>query len=492
VPDSDRLQALNAVSNAPGLLVFNAPTAQKKNFAPRIGIAWSPDNTGTTSIRAGFGMAHDVIYDNIGVNSLPPQFATAIDVTGAGTSNFLANGGIGENVQPTGAGASVNPRSLTSAYIPNQELPYSIQWTAGIQHVFARNYTFEARYLGTRGVHLDVQTRPFDTSPVTPGNSLPTFLSQPSQAALNALPLTLAQLQAEPTILPQFAAAGFTNSALTEDSPIGNSTYHGLALQLNKRLSDNLQFVSAYTWSHLIDDSTADFFTTLLTPRRPQDFQDLRADRSSSALDHRQRFTIAALYDVPFFRHSNAFLRNVAGNWSVAPVYIYESPEYVTALSQDDANLNGDVFTDRTIINPAGQNGVGSAVTPLMNNAGQVVAYLATNPNARYIQAGPGAFPTAGRNTLAGRPIDNVDFNLIKSFRIRERVRVQFSAQFFNLFNHPQFVPGFVNRVDNPAVPNTSGAVFNYLTPASAIFNNPEAIYSSNPRMSQLALKVIF
>jgi hypothetical protein len=131
-------------------------------------------------------------------------------------------------------------------------------------------------------------------------------------------------------------------------------------------------------------------------------------------------------------------------------------------------------------------------VDPLMNSQNQVVAYLAENPNARYIQAGPGAYSNGGRNTLAGRPIDNIDLNLLKNFSVGERTRIQFSAQFFNLLNHAQFVPGFINRVDNPSTPNTSGNVFNYLTPGNPIFNNPEAVYSSNPRNIQLALKILF
>ncbi len=490
VPYTDNSQRLNAISNVPGVLVFAAPKAQTKNFAPRVGIAYSPGRNGTTSIRAGFGMAYDVIYDNIGVLAVPPQFSTFIDETGAGAPNFLASGGIVPTTQG-GTLTAAEARAQTSAYIPNQKLPYSVQWNLGVQHVFARDYTFEARYLGTRGVHLDVQIRPLDFAPVTPANSLPTFLQSPGQATLNALPLTLQQIKVPP-VLPKFAAAGFTNGSMTEDAPIGNSTYHGLALQLNKRYSRDLQFIGAYTWSHLIDDSTADFFTTLLTPRRPEDSQNLRQDRSSSALDHRQRLTFAAVYDLPIFRKSNWLLKNLIGNWSVAPIYTFESPEYVTVLSQDDANLNGDVATDRAIVNPAGQAGVGSGVTPLTNSAKQTVAYLANNANARYIQAGPGAYANGGRNTLPGRPIDNVDLNLLKNFAVRERTKIQFSAQFFNLFNHPQFVPGFVNRVDNPAGANTSGAVFNYLTPGNGIFNNPEAIYTSNPRGIQLALKILF
>src|SRR5215472_206053 len=490
-PLSAQTQSLNSISNVPGVLTFNNPQAQKTNFAPRVGVVWSPGKSGNTSIRAGFGMAYDVIYDNVGILAVPPQFATTIDVSGAGTPNFLSNGGIPQSAKGDVLTAA-EARAATSSYLPDKKLPYSIQWNLGIQHVFAKDFTFEGRYLGTRGVHLDVQQRLNKLAPVTATNSLPTYLQMPSQATLDALPLTLTQLRSMSNIVPHFGNAGFTNSAFVEDSPIGNSSYNGLALQLNKRYSNGLQFIGSYTWSHTIDDSTADFASTLLTPRRPEDFQNMRVERASSALDRRQRFTFAAVYDVPFFRKSNWFLKNMVGNWSVAPIYTYETPEWVTVLSQQDSNLNGDSAADRTIINPNGITGTGSSVVPLTNSAGQTVAYLATNPQAQYIRAGVGAYANGGRNTLPGRPINNVDLNLLKNFDIRERAKIQFSAQFFNFFNHPQFVPGFLNRIDNPSVPNTSGAVFNYLTPGNAIFNNPEAIYSSNPRGIQLALKVLF
>ena len=195
---------------------------------------------------------------------------------------------------------------------------------------------------------------------------------------------------------------------------------------------------------------------------------------------------------MPLFRKSSRLVRNVAGYWSVAPIFTYESPEYVTVLSQTDSNLNGDFFADRAIVNPAGRDGAGSAADPLTNSQGKVVAYLAEDPNARYIQAGPGAYANGGRNTLAGRPINNLDLNLLKNFSVGERVKAQFSAQFFNLLNHPQFVPGYVNRVDNPTTANIGGNVFNYQTPGNPIFNDPEAVFSSNPRNIQLALKILF
>jgi hypothetical protein len=242
-----------------------------------------------------------------------------------------------------------------------------------------------------------------------------------------------------------------------------------------------------------IDNSTADFFSTVFSPRRPQDFQNLTPERSASALDRRQRFTLAAYYEVPWFKQGKWLMRNLVGNWTVAPIYTYETPEWVTVQRQIDANLNGDNFTDRVIINPAGKDGVGSGITALKNASGATVAYLANNPNARYIVAGSGAYANGGRNTLPLRPIDNFDVSLFKNFNLRERWKVQFGAQFFNFFNHPQFVPGFTNRVDNVDSGHfTSPAARNFVTPGTTIFNDPEALFSSNPRFIQLGLKLIF
>jgi hypothetical protein len=505
VPYSERLQPLNSISNVPGLITFSEPQPQYKNFGPRIGVAYSPGDSGRTSIRAGFGMNYDVLYDNIGILDLPPQLSTTVDLLSFNPTkiqtHFLANGGIAPNTS-TGPLTQAEARAATAAFIPDQKLPYSIQWNFGIQHEFLNNYTVEARYLGTRGVHLDVQQRINEGSPVTAATALPTFFSQPAAAQLAGLTRTLGDFPAD-SQLPAFAAAGF-GAAIVENAPIGNSVYHGLALQLNRRFSHGLQLIGAYTWSHNIDDSTADFFTTTLTPRRAQDFQDLRADRSSSALDRRQRLTLTALYDVPFYKQSpNWFLKNLLGNWEVAPIYTYESPEWATVQSAVDSNLNGDPAPDRAMINPAGTGNTGSDVTAI-NAAGTAVpmgdpttaAYVANNPGAKYVVAGYGTIPNAGRNTLPIRPINNVDLSLIKRFSITERVRFEFQAQFSNALNHPQFTGGYLNHVDggNPslvAVQEGSG-VKNLLTPGNPIFDRPDLAFSSNPRSMTLVAKITF
>ena len=502
VPYSQRLQPLNAIANTPGVMVFNEPKAQYKNFAPRVGIAYSPGNSGRTSIRAGFGMAYDVLYDNIGILSLPPELSTTIDTDlSVTTQHFLQTGGIPPNAASTGALSRADAIANTANYIPDQKLPYSVQWNFGVQHVFGKDYTFEARYLGTRGVHLNVQQRVNVQDRVDLQHYLPTYMQAPDAATLASLPYTLGDLNKRPRITPQFLAAGFTTN-IVEFSPIGNSIYHGLALQLDKRFSQGLQFKGAYTWSHTIDDSTADFFTTYVTPRRAQDFQNLRADRASSALDRRHRFTWTMIYDVPWFKNSNWFAKNIIGNWEIAPLYIYESPEYADVQSGVDSNLNGDSAGDRAIVNKNGTPGTGSGVTPLGRD-GQVlkagnpgiVAYVAVNPNAQYIQAALGALPTglssgAGRNTIATRPINNWDATFLKRFYFTERMHIELLGQFLNLFNHPQFTPGILDQVNS--IGQTGTGVRSYLNPANKAFNNPEVTFGSNPRTIQVAAKFIW
>ena len=488
-------QALNRVADAPGLITFGSPQAPLKDFMPRIGFAYSPGSSGNTSIRGGFGMGYDVLYDNIGTLSRPPQIGSTTDCPGGAAcpaSNFLASGGI-----PPGGASGISTydqataRALTSSYLPNHvKYPYSIQWNLGVQRSFAKNYTGEVRYVGTRGVDLNVQNRLNVIDVVNPNRYLPTYLTRPSEGTLEALPYTLDGLGSIDYIDPVYAAAGFTNP-IVGYVPWGASTYHGMQSQLSRRMSNGLQFQAAYTWSHAIDNSTADFFSTIISPRRPQNFRDLPSERSNSILDHRHRFTISAIYDTPFFKnHPNWFMRNFAGNYEFAPVFIYETGGWGTVQSGVDSNLNGDSAGDRAIFNPAGTPGTGSGVTELTNKAGDVVAYLASNPNAQYIVAGNGALANSSRNTLQMNPINSWDFTLLKRISVTERYKVEFAAQLFNAFNHPNWVPGVLNQVDS--IDRTDQGQRNSLIPDMQNFNSPKATWGSNPRTMQFYLKFIF
>ena len=488
IPYGDTLQQLNAISSVPGVLTFRAPKAQKRNFAPRAGIAYSPGSSGLTVIRAGFGIAYDTYFTNLGQLQKPPQLENTFrgDPT-VDTPNYLANGGIRPDQRPDELDED-SARALTSTHIPDQHLPYSIQWNFGVERVVAEDYTLSARYLGTRGVRLFTQSILPLTARATPQLSLPTFFQRPSQTELDALPLTLADIDRQPNSLPEFAAAGFSPFIFAFPNR-GNSIYHGLATEVKRRFSNGLQLIGAYTWSKNIDDSTADLFSTLLSPRRPQDFQDMRAERGRSFLDRTHRFTIAWVYEVPWFRHSSGGLRkNLLGNWILSGMYTAESPQYATVQSGLDSNRNFDGATDRVVINPAGAARTGSDVAALANSRGELVGYLADNPNARYVKAGAGVHPNGGRNTLPLRGINNFDVGVSKRFVIGESKAVEFRAAFYNALNHPQYTPGSLSSVR--AVP--SNITRNNLIPGHAVFDRPDLVYASHAREIHLVLRFTF
>lgn len=545
-PFGIRSQSLNQIASVPGLVDFSSPRAPKNDWGPRLGFAYSPGKKGQTSIRGGFGIAYDVHYDNMGILSLPPELqVTENSAPTANIPNFLANGGLlpGKggitvydlsNPKCTGfASAVACARAFTTTYYPpNVKDPKSLDWTLGVQHTFWSDYTAEIRYIGTRGIHLDVQEIVNFAPQVTPNLFLPTYINNvPSQAALDASTISLATIRnSSDGIAPAYDAAGFNSGLpLTAFEPDGSSTYHGLAALVTRRMSHGVQFIAAYTYSHLIDNSTADVHSTDLTPRRPQDFQNLNADRSNSALDHRHRFTMTFFYQEPYFRNSGAFLRNTLGGWQFAPVYTYQSGEWATAQDGVDANLNGDSAPDRPIFNPSGVGVTGSGVAPLCRSSipaadctlanvlnpavtdpttgtvynvqNNVVGYSALNPKAKYIQAYYGALGNVGRNTILMPPINNFDATAIKNFTITERFRVQFGVQAFNLLNHPQFIAccavgagpgalgGATNQVTSTGITGSPRAA---LEPQTGIFNNFSAVFPSEARALQLSLKILF
>jgi hypothetical protein len=195
---------------------------------------------------------------------------------------------------------------------------------------------------------------------------------------------------------------------------------------------------------------------------------------------------------VPWYKgSSNWLLKNVVGNWQATPIYTFQSPEYATVQSNIDSNLNGDAAPDRSIYNPLGVAGTGSGVTALKNTNGDVVAYLANTPTAQYIVAGSGALATSAKNTLSTGHINNWDFSLVKRVNVTERQALEFNFQALNIFNHPQYVPGYISEVA-PATGYTTGEVHNFLIPTSTAFDQRNLAFTNHPRQIVLVMKYIF
>ena len=511
VPVGERHQNLNEAASVPGLIGFFTPKPQYWNFSPRFGIVYSPNED--TSIRAGFGMGTDVLYDNLGILSFPPQYSSTTDVgSGAkgipnpGDPNFLANGGLPHGNGSLATFASIaDQQAATSGFVPNQKLPYSETWSLSVEHVFHRDYTLEARYVGTRGIHLSTQVQINRQAKVDSAHYLPTYFSTPGASDLASLTNTYATLTARSGYVPGYVVPGGANftGKITSFQPESESNYNGLAVNLTRRFQRGLQLNLAYTWSKTMDDATADVFSTVLTPRRAQDSQFVKGDYSRSALDRTHRLTFEMVYDLPFFKNSNWFEKNLIGNWEFAPIYTYESPEYATALSGVDSNLNGDApYTDRTIVNPNGKKGTGSGVTSLYDKSraslcgdptvtecsANLVAYQANDPGAQYVVAGKGALANASRNSLPINPIDNFDATAVKRFNVTEHYRMEFQAQAFNVLNHAQYIPGTIDNINSPGY--TSQIQFQ--EPSSSGFNDPGKFFAANARTMQLVLKFLF
>lgn len=490
VPILSRAQQLSALASVPGVITFNEPQPTKNNWSPRLGFAYSPGSSGLWSIRGGFSRAFDMPYTNIAANTAPEFYGSEVQINpNVSIPSFLANGGI------TGTNNSLasvsSARAYISSFVQQQQLPYAVNATLSVQRRIGQDYLVEARYLSSRGDHLLVQTQLNRNSIVTPTQYIPTFLTTPSAAQLSALTLTTGALTAISN--NPWAGYGLTGT-ITDDAPRGNSDYNGLALQVTRRYSRNLSMIAAYTWSHTMDDSTAVTSSTLLTPRRPQDFNDIAADWSTSMLSRAQRLTISPVYDIAPFKSGSWALRNLLGNWTASFTYIYESPEYATVQSGINSNLNGDSFSGRAIVNPAGSADVGSGVTGInasgqavASNSPSIVAYVANNPNARYIVAGVGALANGGRNTFPLAPIDNIDASIRKRLAITERVKLEVGIEFFNLLNHPQFTGGYPNDVQLEQNSNR-----NFLIPSNSAFGQYQQFFPSNSRYGQVLARITF
>ena len=124
-----------------------------------------------------------------------------------------------------------------------------------------------------------------------------------------------------------------------------------------------------------------------------------------------------------------------------------------------------------------------------ISDAARIVGYVATNPNAQYVQAGLGALTNGGRNTLQLPAINNLDFSIFKNFAIGEgSKKFQLRADLYNAFNHPQYVPGSIDGVE----PITTTGVSQINTVGQPDFNVASHVFSSHPRIIQLAVRFDF
>jgi hypothetical protein len=209
----------------------------------------------------------------------------------------------------------------------------------------------------------------------------------------------------------------------------GNSSYHALQLWLNRRFSERLAFQAAYTWGHAISDVALTSFTN--TTSDPFNF---KSDKGDADLDRRHTFVSNVVYVLPSFRSWGKAAEFALGDWQLNGIasYFGSTPiELITGVN--------------TI-------GTSSAVGQRPNYTGAPL-YLEGDPTKHlnplaFAVPAIGQQGTLGKGSVRGKPITNIDFSMAKNWRFKERYGFQFRAEFFNVFNHANFV-GFDTDLRN-------------------------------------------
>lgn len=246
----------------------------------------------------------------------------------------------------------------------------------------------------------------------------------------------------------------------------GNSTYHALNVDLKRRFANNFQFLTSYTWSHSIDDSS-DLQTLLL----PQDNRNFRAERADSLFDQRHRFVFSAILSSPSSWRSGSGMQRFLADFSVAPIFEMSAGRPFNILTNQDTNNDQSSQTDRPNVLPDGTlcvpgapiPGTTTLCTPLITNG------LFTSGNL-------------GRNFGMTHKFASLDMRLTRGIRFGERVRLDVIAEGFNLFNrfNEGSASGFIDDV----------RAFNQRAGNGRYYSQPTA--SFDPRQFQFGLKLNF
>jgi len=527
-------QALNSIAdcpecifpNTPHGLIFRKPKTDTNNLSPRVGFAFDPFGNGKWAIRGGAQVAFDVTFSNVLSNNLPPElqteqnpnltcalpgapawcasFLNPADKTGKG---FLQGGGLlTVNVPPTTAAAA---RAATSSLIVDQTQPKIITWSLGVQHQLFKNDSVEVRYVGTHGISLPVQIRRnVETAQMVDPSlkNLPVFFKDSGVPATITGGSTRADWAAVQGTQP-FAANGFFG-LITAFDPKGFSTYHGISGDYIHRFSHGLSLRYNFTWSHTIDNSTNEFFTSFDNPRRPQDPYNLRNERGNSVIDIPRKSALSFVYEVPKVGTESAFGQHFLNGWQINATWLAQDGQPITPQAGSDLNGDGSSTGDRAVVNPQATalrsgtdvkfvcRGAGGATSSSLTIAGcggnaSVVGYVPLDPTAKYIGGGLlGAVSTAGRDSVPTPGFNVWDIGVFKNTYLTEKAHFQFRVEMYNAFNHRNYslnIPTVLTVLD-PGNALVSG--YAKVTSGSAFLNSHQ--FSGGNRIIQLGLKLIW
>ena len=507
-----RTPAYTGLFNINNSNITNGPYSQpnqipqdNNNFAPSLGIAYSPSfekgllgsvfGDRKSVIRAGYQIGYDSFFNNIASNAAVSS-PNIISTTNTSTVNATNPRGLANfTSQFPAVAATLSPLSAQTLIAPNLVNPYYQRWSLGIQRELPFNLILDMSYVGSKGTKLFINE---DANPLVP----PDLRITPA-GYTGTLSGRLDNTQGGRTVR--------TNG--------GSSIYHSGQFSVTRRFAKNLAFTGAYTYSKLIDNASEVFVqggvsSGTSTFAVPAVFGGDRLDRAVSLFDRTHAASFTYVYEIPWYREQRGFVGHFLGGFQISGVTKFESGVPFTVANGLESN--GITGQDRPNWNPRGVPG--TRAIPVVDANGFITGY--TNPDAitGYTSAGAPIFGnpptdpnnaqfivnptytfglagavrrigTLGRNTQRSPGTNNFDVNIQKTTHVTENTRLQFRAEFYNVFNHPQFTQGSVS----PFTPAGGTIGSNAAVTAGGRFLNPDTPSSDGGgRTVRYLIKFIF
>ena len=433
-------------NNAPaGLLFYGDPgiprayaNSRYLDFAPRLGLAWDPTGSGKMSIRAAYSIFFDTPESFTARDwANPTPWGNQINLTApAGGFADPYAGFPGGNPFPFPyPPAKDAPFPQQGAYINfplDLHHPYTQKWNLSVQRQLGKDWLVSATYIGDKGTHYRSSIE---------GNP-----------ALFSPGATLGNLNQRRVLYRLNPAAGAFYSAITQMDDGVNTNYNGLKLSVQRRFSNSFTLLSAYTYSHCLQNAQP--IGNRLTGTQYQDPFNRNADYGPCDHDLRQSLVTSFVYESP--RFANRAVNTAFGNWQFSFLLSTQNGFPFTPRTGVDASLSGN-----------GQDRPNVVGTPYIKDR-NTLQWI----NARaFVANAPGAFGNAGYNSLLAPGYFNSDVNLTRLFKVRERHRLELRFEFFNVFNHTNF---------NAPVSGLNSATFGRIQSAG------------DPRIIQFAAKYSF
>lgn len=468
------------------------------NFAPRVGFAYSPFDSGRVVIRGGYGIFYSrTSFQYITLNVIaPPTYVFGVSALFPPISNpyFAA--------PPTSAFPTLVPGVALSGTLFDRGIrtPYLHQYNFGAQFELHKNYLLEVGYVGTTGANLFRQIGINQARLASTANPI-------TNAVTGAVITT--NTPANASLRAPFQ--GVSINGFFQNQSTGDSRYNSLQMSLTRRFAKGLQFLASYTLARSTDNASGQGGGPgaggVLNPGAVGETSlilgnqlDYNANRGRSDFDRKHRLVFSALYDLPTpkFAEGSQAGKLLLGNWQLGSIVTSMSGLPIDIVDTGAGSFYGlsggsaALARPNLIGDPFSKIPAGYFFNPLAF-ARPLVAAGAVIPSS-------GGLATAGavgtdlgnvtRNLLRGPHQNNVDFSIIKRFRFLETKSIEFRTEFFNLFN----MVNYANPIsDLNAVPAANLNADGTINPALGAGRFGKIIStSSNPRLIQFGLKFNF